>query len=408
MSSGEPSDSSGLLAESSEPWEGLPGLDEVGSPDGALAGADELAGAEVPGEAVGADGSPMMPMAPGAGAGAPGAAAADPSDSSGLLAGEVEEWQAEPGPDEVEAPYGTDAGEDESWAAQSPPEEENEVVFAEPAQVAKTADEAGAQIEAAVEEAQESHANGGHKHEGTVLGGVQVLWGQQPPDSWSAAAAGQPPGDDAPHGSDELAAEVELEPEPGPEPEPETEYTAPPELPGDRVPVLGHDGVSQDPSGWDVGAAAAGAGLFALGMWATRRRRDRDDEVHARIVSGDEGAWQDGGAGPADGREDPEPDGVPGVATWRPNRSAEPTGNGSAAEGRATGAPARRLRLAPPPEGYDPEVASAQAAAAALRPAEDDSENPDAEEESAKNRGVADLLVQDPGMWGAGRGDWEM
>ena len=180
------------------------------------------------------------------------------------------------------------------------------------------------------------------------------------------------------------------------------------EVPDDRVPVVAQR-YREDTSNWEIAGASADIGLFALGLWATRRRRtgdEHDGEVEARIVSGDEGGWVGGGAAPGDDGE--EPDGMPDVATWRPNRSAEPAAAGSgAAEGRVNAMVGRR-RLGRPPEGYDPEAAAAEAETAAAAAAEAENEEPTPDEElPAKSRGAASLLVQDPGMWGSARNDWD-
>ncbi|MFF4902938.1 hypothetical protein [Streptomyces sp. NPDC001068] len=86
--SAEPTDASGLLDASSEPWEGDTafGGDEVGSELGALAG----------GEGLGAAGLPFMPGMGGMGpTGGARDAAGDPSDASALLDSSTGPWDAE-------------------------------------------------------------------------------------------------------------------------------------------------------------------------------------------------------------------------------------------------------------------------------------------------------------------------
>ena len=399
-----------------EPWEGGSALDEVGATAGTGAGGDELLGVEpastpeaepaAPAAAAASaagEESPMMPMMPGAGTGAPGASSsADRTDASGLLEGGVEEWAAEPGADEVDSPTGAaavaagsllDGGHDDDAAGSGSAAEEAApwIVPDDP-----TAAEGGGV---------------GDSGEDVADGGVEIVeqW-PQASAAWSEQlregdryAAEQPDqyfdgglsdGGEAGYGETD-----------------EPPHAAADDVPDDRVPVVGHSGSAEDTSNWEIAGASADIGLFALGLWATRRRRTGDEdgvEVEARIVSGDEGGWV-GGGGAAPGDDGEEPDGMPDVATWRPNRSAEPAAAGAgAAEGRVNAMVGRR-RLGRPPEGYDPEAAAAEAeiaAAAAAAEAENEEPTPD-EELPAKSRGAASLLVQDPGMWGSARTDWD-
>ncbi|MER7681712.1 hypothetical protein [Streptomyces sp. NPDC096934] len=105
----EPSDASGLLDPSTEPWEGDAALGdgEVGSELGAAAGGEGLGAAGEQG--LGAAGMPFMPGMGGMG-GAPGArdAAGERSDASGLLDPSTEPWEPEETPEsgEVGSPEG--------------------------------------------------------------------------------------------------------------------------------------------------------------------------------------------------------------------------------------------------------------------------------------------------------------
>ncbi|MER6539844.1 hypothetical protein ABT215_39940 [Streptomyces sp900105755] len=93
----EPSDASGLLDPSTEPWEGDTALgdDEVGSETGAAAGGEGL-GTAAAAEGLGAAGLPYLPGVGGMG-GAPGGrdAAGERSDASGLLEPDTEPWEPE-------------------------------------------------------------------------------------------------------------------------------------------------------------------------------------------------------------------------------------------------------------------------------------------------------------------------
>ncbi|MFJ5639729.1 WXG100 family type VII secretion target [Streptomyces sp. NPDC093223] len=108
--SSEPSDASGLLDPSTEPWEGdtAVGDGEVGSEIGAAAGGEGLgtaAGAEGPGAA----GMPYLPGMGGMGGATGGRdAAAERSDASGLLEPDTEPWEPEETPEseEVGSPEG--------------------------------------------------------------------------------------------------------------------------------------------------------------------------------------------------------------------------------------------------------------------------------------------------------------
>ena len=157
-----------------------------------------------------------------------------------------------------------------------------------------------------------------------------------------------------------------------------------------RVPVVGPSAASQDPSAWEVGGAAAGAGLFVLGAWASRRRKRADEEegASARIVSTEPGSWG-GGAGAGE----PQSEELAGVAMWRPSREA--------AAGLSAVAP--RVRLGRLPEGYDPETA-AEAAAKEAEAAQAAVE--EEEEQQPATRSAAELLVQEAGAWGAPRPEW--
>ncbi|MGV9704812.1 hypothetical protein [Streptomyces sp. NPDC003483] len=106
----EPSDASGLLDPSTEPWEGDAALadGEVGSELGAAAGGEGL-GAAAGEQGPGGMGMPYLPGMGGMG-GAPGArdAAGERSDASGLLDPDTEPWEPEEAPEsgEVGSPEG--------------------------------------------------------------------------------------------------------------------------------------------------------------------------------------------------------------------------------------------------------------------------------------------------------------
>jgi hypothetical protein len=152
-----------------------------------------------------------------------------------------------------------------------------------------------------------------------------------------------------------------------------------------------------------VNSAAADAALFTLGVWAASRRGgDEDGDISARIVSTEQDAWLD-----ADGvtpEERDEADGLLGASIWRPERTdggrgPDPAGGSWMSIGA--------LRSAPPPKDYDP-VAAAEAAAAQAEAAEAERLAAEAhQEEPEEDRNSADLLVQDPDMWGTPRPDWD-
>ncbi|MFJ9721787.1 hypothetical protein ACIRP3_03475 [Streptomyces sp. NPDC101209] len=99
----EPTDASGLLDASADPWEGQELVDEVGSQEGAAAG----------GEGLGAGGMPFLPGMGAAGAGNAGRDATNErTDASGLFEADAEPWTVadEDGDDEVGSLAGAPPG----------------------------------------------------------------------------------------------------------------------------------------------------------------------------------------------------------------------------------------------------------------------------------------------------------
>jgi hypothetical protein len=398
----DPSDASGLLEREGTPWaeEGLPGEDELGSDTGAAPGLTSAEGGE------------SMPFMPGMGAGA-GAGqalgATDPSDASGLLGTDGEPW-AEP-----ETTAGDEIGSADGASAAAEPAE------SEPAEEMPMMPGMGAGQPGSQNGDERSDASGlllaetqpwteGVEHSeeiGASNGAIAV--GAAAAEAAAAAAAllgaGAALAAASPAEQEQAVAEESAAAEPVAEGEEEYEYDAfdeedgaEHEHDGNRIPVIGADAADDDLSGWDLAGAAADAALFTLGAWANRRR-DEDDETFARIVSTEQEAWLGEDADLPNAGEDA--DGLP-AATWRPNRDFSGGGESRPMSGAGT-----MMRSAPPPKDYDP-VAAAEAAAAAAEAEEAERQAAlEAEEEEKRKRAPADLLTQDPDMWGSPKTDWD-
>jgi hypothetical protein len=404
----DPSDASGLLGKDGEPWaeEEAPGEGEVGSLGGAapgLAAADE-------GESM-----PYMPgMGTGSGAGQ-AVGATDPSDSSGLLSADGEPW-AEPettAGDEIGSSDGAQAA-----AAESEPAEEMPMMpgmgvgqGGSGQQGDERSDASGLLaaetqpwIEGEPEHSEEVGANNGAAHVGeTALGaaaaaaliGAGAALAASAPAEQEQAAAEQSPVEEAALAEPVAAAEEEYEYDDGFEEEDGAGH----EHDANRVPVIGADASDDDLSGWDLAGAAADAALFTLGAWANRRRRG-EDETFARTVSTEQDAWLGEDADLPDAVD--EADALPPASTWQPKRDFSGSGESRPMAGAGT-----MMRSAAPPPDYDP--AAAAAAAAEAQEAEEAERQAalEAEEEEKRKRTPADLLTQDPDMWGSPKTDWD-
>jgi hypothetical protein len=403
----DPSDASGLLGKDGEPWaeEEVPGEGEVGSLSGA-----------VPGESVGADGMPFMPgMGSGSGAGQ-ALGATDPSDASGLLGEDGEPW-AEPettAGDEIGSADGAQAAAAESEPAEEMPMMPGTGAGQAASQQGDERSDASGLLAAQTQPwtgGDEEHSeevgasNGAAAAVGeTALGaaaaaallGAGAALAAAAPAEQEQAIAEQSPVEEAALAEPVAAAEEEYEYDDGFD---EEEDGAGHEHDANRVPVIGADASDDDLSGWDLAGAAADAALFTLGAWANRRRRG-EDETFARTVSTEQDAWLGEDADLPDAGE--EADALPTAGTWRPNRDFSGSGESRLMAGGGT-----MMRSAMPPKDYDP-VAAAEAAAAAAEAEEAERQAAlEAEEEEKRKRAPADLLTQDPDMWGSPKTDWD-
>jgi len=402
---GEPSDASGLLG-GTDPFSSSSSMplvsDELGSPSGAVS---RLANTDEAGLPFG-EGLPMMPGA-GSGAGAP-SSLGEPSDASGLLGNEVEAW-AEPASgalEEIGSPDG--AKPVAGLAADGVPDEMPFMPemggVSQPGGAGREEERSDASGPLAGEELpwQESDE--------AITGEVGSADGAASARFAEPAFAGLPGVEAAPEVDSQVVsaesgnAQVESDArvQAGRSGGGEHEYA---QTPGHQpagsgeavvVGVGGQDGLS----GWDVAGAAADAALFTLGAWAARRHGgDEDDEAYADIVSSEqEAAWL--GEGASLSEADDEADALlGGVSIWRPVRGAL---------GSADGAQSYRgtLRSARPPQDYDP-IAAAEAAAEAERAEARRVEAQDGEDDAKGQRSTADLLTQEPDMWGLPRRGWD-
>jgi hypothetical protein len=359
---GEPSDASGLLGREMEPWTGTESTagDEIGATDGASPGPQETAQEPAAAPAAGE----QLPFLPGAGAGGAGQSAsrdAERSDSSGLLSEGAQAWEEgdmarseEVASSNGAVPVGAVLG-DWAGAPVTEPDTGSAPDSAEPELV----QQAEAEPEAELEE-----------HSGEPVGAEYAL-------EEAGYAIGEAAVPAERHGHEYADGAVVRAPVNGSD---------------------GSDGSDDDLSGWDLAGAAADAALFTLGAWATRRRRGGDDDEDFGGVSREKDAWL--GEDAALPTAEDEFDGL-AAATWRPVR--RPGGSADAAAELSGG----RLRSAPLPEDYDPVAAAEAAVARAEAEEEERLAAKDAEEEEKKERTTADLLTQDPGMWGAAPADWD-
>ncbi|MER7186092.1 WXG100 family type VII secretion target [Streptomyces hyaluromycini] len=284
----EPTDASGLLDSSADPWEGeeAPG-DEVGSELGTAAG----------GEGLGTAGMPYMPAMGGMG-GASGAGrdgAGERSDASGLLDGSTEPWEGaeESGDDEAGSPTGALPGVPylPGFGTTTGPATRATRGRADDRADTSTAENADENADESTAESTDVNAD------------VNAGQGAVEP----AAAEGG----------------TAAEPAPGTAPETETATaaaprTAPVAVGSDGLPLTADhpgdhgddvDDGAEDFSAWEAGTGAAG---FVPLLWALRGDREREADPEQA--------------------ESAEP-----RTTWQPDRTAtgSPAGTGTAALGEA-------------------------------------------------------------------------
>ncbi|QMU77119.1 WXG100 family type VII secretion target [Streptacidiphilus sp. PB12-B1b] len=306
--SGERSDASGLLDGDIAPWEGEPDLDEeVGSPLGTTAGGSGLdglgglgdLGAGSPGaDGLGADGlgaggadadgpgsdvpaaesggssaGDGMPYLPGAG-GAPGQGGSDGerSDASGLLEGETDPWQGEPGTaDEVGSALGAVAG------------------------AASLGLLAAGAVAAAATAAQ-------HEEPPALARAEAAAWTDLP-EGVEATAEAVP--SSAPNAGSSALLEEEGEP-----------------LADEQGALAGQaegEG-AEESAAWDT----AGEALVPL-LWGLVGGEEERDVLSSGYSGAEDGTWTGQPAGAEAPIAEGEPDG-PGWATWQPNRAPAPGG----------------------------------------------------------------------------------
>lgn len=291
--SSEPTDASGLLDASGDPWEGeaLTGGDDVGSELGASAG----------GEGLTTGGMPYMPGMGGMGTGGAGRdATSERTDASGLLDESAEPWEG-----------GEDTGTDEVGSAEGAlPGVPYLPGFGAP---------------------------------GTTARGSRTGAGED-----GATVSGREEGERA---GESAAAEPAVAPEAG-SAAPVT-APAPVAVGSDGLPVSGDDGSAvvprpvtddgeEDFSAWEAGA---GAGAFVPLLWAVRgerESREASEEERQGPASEPLSTWQPerqapgaqsaaqvvrGAAGCGDGGPEPE---APDDASEEPEEEAEETGRGIA------------------------------------------------------------------------------
>jgi hypothetical protein len=395
----EPSDASGLLSGTTEPWTGAnaPGsTGEIGSANGAVTGGADLAGApgaldsagppsgglaaagvpaagpvptgaaEVSGApgASEAGGMPMMPGGMGAGGAAP---VSERSDASGLLSEVTEPWSEAPAADEEagSAAGATAGGPGLGWDGEALPE---------------PVPDAGAPA---------AEFSGGSAQDPTAaeLG------------AWAAAAfallapvATRAPEDGPAAGSHEAAEHSErvdvsstgrtARPYPA-EPAESAQQQS-----DNQAPASGGPAEADERAAWDIAGAGAGLGLGLLDFRAAERRRSEESqEVFGRTVSTEQEAWLD--PEPAGQARADATAGDSGLATWHPARPAP------GRSGPVQAPPVVRAGL-PPADGSWPPPAD---------PAADDGAQTEGDEEPAP-REIANLLVVKPEVWGTGDDAW--